>query len=151
MSTVKTANDIQRQMRQVRRDLDQEMGELVDNAKQITEQFTDWRAYVKSNPWLYLGLAAGLGYVIVPTRVTVERPVADTLADLAKSGTIKVTKAQPEKSLVDQAIDMGISIASSAALQYGMNLLNRGLREYLTPGADSGPPDLKSTGSSLKV
>jgi len=127
MSSHNTANEIQREMRQVRRDLGDQVDELVDQARQMTEDLVDWRSYVKAHPWLYLAAAAGVGYLIMPTRVTVDRPVADSLAELARTGAIKLEEPVAEKSLLDRAVDMGIAVASSTVLQLGMNWLNHRL------------------------
>ncbi len=145
MSVLKTAHEIQRKMRHVRCDMDEQMDELVDNAKQITEQITDWHSYFNANPLLYLGIAAGLGYWVVPTRIRVERPVAESLADLAKTGAIKIEHPAPAQSLWDVARDMGIGMVSSAALKFGMGWLNRELTRLIAPGAvdhraSVGPP-----------
>jgi hypothetical protein len=140
MSSRNTANEIQREMRQVRRDLDEQVDELVDQARQITEELVDWRSYVKAHPWLYLGAAAGLGYLIMPTRVTVDRPVADSLAELARSGAIKLEEPEAEKSLLDRAIDMGIAVASSTVLQVGMTWLNHQLTGMVASALAPKPP-----------
>lgn len=131
MSTPKTADEIQRRMKRVRCDLDDQVDEIVDNARQITEQFTDWRSYVSANPWLCLGIAAGVGYLAMPTRVSVDRPVADTLADLARTGSIKM--GSPRPTLWTQALDMGVGIASSFALQGALSLLNPILNRMVSP------------------
>ena len=131
MPTPRTAAEIQRAMRRVRCDLDHEMDDLVDNAKQITGEFTDWRSYVKANPWLFIGTAAALGYWVVPTRVMVERPVAKTLADLASTGKIKLERPAARSTLWSFAVDTGIGMASATVLQLGMGLLNRRLSQLI--------------------
>ncbi|MEI8382664.1 MAG: hypothetical protein WCJ09_21210 [Planctomycetota bacterium] len=133
MPTLRTAADIQRDMRQVRCDLNDEMDGLVDNAKQITEDFTDWRTYVKSNPLVFVGVAAVVGYWVMPTRVIVDRRVAQSLADLANAGTIKIERPAARSTFWNAAVEMGIGIVTSTAMQVGMTLLNRHVNQLIEP------------------
>ncbi len=133
MPTIRTAADIQRDMRQVRCDLNDEMDGLVDNAKQITGDFTDWRTYVKSNPLVFVGVAAVVGYWVMPTRVIVDRPVAQSLADLANAGTIKLERPAARSTFWNAAVEMGIGIVTSTAMQVGMTLLNRHVNQLIEP------------------
>lgn len=128
-----TANEIQRQMSQIRRDLDEHVDDLVDSARQLT----DWRAYLGANPWPFLGVAAGLGYLMMPTRVTVDRPVADTLASLARQGEIQLTRRPQPTTVWTQLRDVGISMATSVALQTGVRMLQRVLNP--SPSAETTP------------
>jgi hypothetical protein len=149
-TTVQSAQDIQRQMSQIRRDLDEQVDDIVDSARQITENLTDWRAYVSSHPWLVLGAAAAIGYWIVPTRIAVDRPVADTLASLAKSGEIKLSSPDEPVTLWTQARDLGLSVASSAALQIGMGLLSRAMGQAMAPASATRSPAANSTEHSAR-
>lgn len=138
MPTSRTAAEIQRDMRQVRCDLNDEMDGIVDNARQITEDFTDWRTYVKSNPLLYVGVAAVVGYWVMPTRVAVDRPVAQSLAELANAGTIKLERPAVRSTLWTAALEIGIGLVTSTALQVGMGLLNRQLSQLTDPAHFTG-------------
>ena len=149
-TTVQSAQDIQRQMSQIRRDLDEQVDDIVDSAREITEKLTDWRGYVSSHPWLVLGAAAAVGYWVVPTRIAVDRPVADTLASLAKSGEIKLTRPDEPVTLWTQARDLGLSVASSAALQIGMGLLSRAMGQAMAPAAPARSPAANSTEHSAR-
>ena len=75
MATVSQSNDadtIRRQMAQIRRELHEDMQGLVAGA----EDASDWRHYVKMYPWIAVGAATAVGYVVVPRRrkVVVEAP-----------------------------------------------------------------------------
>jgi len=135
-SVDQSANEIQRQMSQIRRDLDEQVDELVDSARQLT----DWRAYVAANPWPFLGVAAGLGYLMVPTRVRVDRPVANTLAELARNGDIRITRPEEPATVWTQLRDLGLSMAGSVALQVGLGLVNR----VLSPSASRTASELQA-------
>jgi hypothetical protein len=131
-------------MSQIRRDLDEHVDEIVDSARQLT----DWRAYIGANPWPFLGVAAGLGYLVMPTRVTVDRPVADTLASLARQGEIQITRKPEPTTIFTQLRDMGISMATSIALQAGVRMLQRALNP--SPPTEGPGPDAADPSSILK-
>ena len=71
---------IQQRMQQVRHDLGDEVGELVESAKDMT----DWRKYVRANPWICLAAAAAIGYVVVPKSSPRLRLNATDLKELAR-------------------------------------------------------------------
>ena len=84
MSSV--AERIQHRMDDLRSQLDNDLEEVVDSAK----EFTDWRTYVRRYPWACVGLAAAIGYLAVPSRVELESPDVDTLLELAKKNKLVV-------------------------------------------------------------
>jgi hypothetical protein len=53
-----------RRMAEVRADLDDAVQEIAESARDLGE----WRHYVKTYPWLSMGVACVVGYVIVPRR-----------------------------------------------------------------------------------
>jgi hypothetical protein len=57
-------DNIRRQMAQIRRELHEDIQGVVVSA----EAATDWRAYVRSYPWLAVGLTFAVGYLIVPRK-----------------------------------------------------------------------------------
>lgn len=70
---------IERKMRKVRREIEQDAGQLVAS----TRELTDWRRYVRAHPWLCLGGAAALGMLLVPGRSVASKdasPVATATA-----------------------------------------------------------------------
>jgi hypothetical protein len=125
MSTIaksETAEDIQSQMRQVRRELGEDVQEIVDNARILA----DWKHYVRTYPWICVGVALAAGYFIVPSRPQLIRPDAKTLAEWAKNQKLivePVSQARPKPTLTGR---LG-SLAASALLQGGMAVL----RQYL--------------------
>jgi hypothetical protein len=84
---------IRDQMASVRTTLDENVHELAENARNLT----DWRYYVKAAPWGAVGAAAAIGYFIVPRRIQIVQPNADEIAKLAKRHQIVVEhKAKAE-------------------------------------------------------
>lgn len=59
-----TAETVQRQMREIRRELRNNVSGVVSGANQLL----DWKSYVRRNPWLIVGSAVVVGYMLVPRR-----------------------------------------------------------------------------------
>ncbi len=57
-------------MQQVRGDIDRDLEEMVESARSMV----DWKHYVKTYPWVCLGTAVALGFLLVPKRSTALRP-----------------------------------------------------------------------------
>jgi len=138
MSTVVTpadsADEIQRQMRQVRRELGEDVQEIVVNARIMA----DWKHYFRSYPWACLGVALAAGYFVVPTRPQLIRPDAKTLAEWAKGQKLvvePVAQARPKPTLTSQLMNL----AASALFQGGMGLLRQYVSGQLVP--HSQPPE----------
>lgn len=55
---------IRQRMKEVRQELDEDVQEIVEGARDLR----DWRSYVRSYPWVCLGAAVAVGYLIVPRR-----------------------------------------------------------------------------------
>ncbi|MBA3314214.1 MAG: hypothetical protein M3552_08290 [Planctomycetota bacterium] len=92
-ATGQDADAIRNEMAAVRSTLDDNVHELVENARNLT----DWRYYVKAAPWGTVGAAAAIGYFIVPRRIQIIQPDADEIAKLAKRHQIVVEhKAKAE-------------------------------------------------------
>jgi len=137
--TTTSADAIRQQMRQVRRELGEDVDGLVDNAQVLT----DWRHYVRSYPWVCLGAAAVAGYLLVPSRLRVVQPDAATIAKL-------VREQKPKSASAGVAATIG-SMIGNALLQGGLALakqqLGKHLESYLQsrpthvrPGAEVGEP-----------
>jgi len=74
------AEEILRRMAQIRRELHQDVREVVASAEAVT----DWHRYIRMYPWAAVGVAFAVGFVIVPRRhKSVPRDLA-TQADVAR-------------------------------------------------------------------
>jgi hypothetical protein len=113
MATATTeADEIQREMRQIRVELGDNVQEIVANAKEVL----DWQSYVKSYPWVAVGAAAFVGYLLVPSRTTIVRPDPEAIRELAKSREMLEQQVKPRKSLLGMVVGMVAASAAQAAL-----------------------------------
>lgn len=135
MSTVTTpsADEIQRQMRDVRAELREDVQEIVDNAKVMTE----WQYYVRRYPWLCLGAAAALGYLIVPPRIHVVKPDPKALADLVRQRQVAV-KAEVSPRPAPGLLGGLVNMAAGAALQGVLAIASAQLHQFLQGLSTSG-------------
>ena len=127
MATVSSAEDIQREMREVRADLRGNVQEIIQQAGGLT----DWQEYVKAYPWLALGAAAMVGFLVVPSRPTIIHPDSKQLLELAKSQKVHLEMNQPaaRSGIVGSLVGM----AGSFALQAGMSALSTYLAQLQSP------------------
>src|SRR5688500_1134350 len=117
------AEAIRTQMRQVRRELGEDVEGLVDNAQVLT----DWRYYVRTYPWLCVGAAAAVGFLIVPSRPQVVRPDPALMAELARARKVVVTpNADPPTKSNSLAGSLG-SLIGNALLHAGLTLVKQQL------------------------
>jgi len=103
---------ILRRMEEVRCDLDEGAQEIVASARDLGE----WRYYVKNYPWICVGTACAVGYVIVPRRRLGWRTVNQALAESGQRLTMS-------RSLSPSGI-------RNSVLSFAMNLLGRRALEY---------------------
>lgn len=92
------AEQLRREMAQVRRNLVEEADQIAEHARTVT----DWRYYVRTYPWASMAVAAAVGYIVVPRRLEVLTPDPDTLARLARQDRLVVkpkAEAEPKKGL----------------------------------------------------
>ena len=102
-------------MQQLRCEIDGDMENMATSARTMV----DWKHYVKTYPWVCLGAAATLGFLIVPKRSRAIRPDLATLTELAKTGHLAVEPAPATKhSLIDALLATVTSIAVGKATAY---------------------------------
>ncbi len=134
MSTAKPTSaeviEIQRRMAQVRHELHEDVREAVKGAQSLT----DWRSQVRNHPWLALGAAAALGYLLVPKRRIEPAP---TIVSVGPHPTAVTTAAaatmaeQPQTrkrwGLIGSAIGLLGPVAVRAAQNYAIQYLEQWL------------------------
>ncbi len=112
-AAARDADAVRHDMAGVRCAFDENVQELVTNARQLV----DWRYYVKAAPWGAIGAAIAVGYVLVPRRVQIVQPNAEEIAKLAKRHQIVVehkAKAEAKKSGPTQIV---LSMIANAMLR----------------------------------
>jgi hypothetical protein len=112
------ADDICRQMEEVRRTAGAEVESIVQSAKTLS----DWRYYIKNHPFVLAGAAAGLGFLLVPRKKAAQGATDDAkeLVELLKKHHVRgVTVEGPPRGLVKTAI----GIATPFLLRTAMNLV----------------------------
>jgi hypothetical protein len=112
---------LQQQMQQVRMDLGDEVHDLVENARAMT----DWRLYWRRHPLAWCGAAAVLGYLAVPRR-TFGNADARSLEEVLRA-SVANAPPPPTKRLVTELAGMAMGFVA----QRGMKFLGDQLQHYL--------------------
>ncbi len=124
-------NEIQRRMAQVRHELHEEVREAVKGAQSMT----DWRSQVRNHPWLALGTAAAVGYLVVPKRRQPEAPTIVTVNPVAAGLGVDSSSPAPPSTpprgnrlgILGSAFSLVAPIAVRAAQNYAIQYLEQWL------------------------
>lgn len=112
---------IRQRMDEVRCDLDEDVQEIVEGARDLGK----WRSYVKSYPWVCLGAALAVGYVIVPRPRFSLRSHTENLAELASQSRLLAMSNMPAKGN-----------SPGILMRFVGNLVMRGVTSYVGQQAD---------------
>ncbi len=118
-------------MQQIRGDIDQGLEEMVESARIMA----DWRHYVKAYPWVCLGTAVALGFLIVPKRCTTLRPDVATLTQWASTGQLVV-----KPTAMHGAFDALLATAANMAMRKATAYVGQRIGRLL--GTDTGESGL---------
>ena len=109
-----SADELRRQMRQIRREMGEDVEVLVEHA----ERLMDWRYYIHRYPWGAMVGAALIGYLLVPRR-NVMFPINDKALDrLAQRIPVVVREDKKKSGFLGGLMGGVFSLASSMALKY---------------------------------
>ena len=136
-TSLSEAEEIQRQMREVRSELRDDVQEIVASARVMA----DWHYYVRTYPWICLGAAAALGYMLVPSRVHVVRPDSRELADLVRQHQVAVKaelKPKPTVGLLGSLINMAAGAALQGALAIASSQLDHVIKGWTSASPTKG-------------
>jgi hypothetical protein len=118
------ADEIRRKMAQIRRELHQDVREVVASAEAVT----DWRRYLRRYPWVTVGAAFAVGYLIVPKRkraLAIDVATQFEPARLYAAGEdvrpVVTREEPPRKSLLVSAFGVVAPIAWRLAQSYALN------------------------------
>jgi hypothetical protein len=129
--------EIRRRMAQIRREMHEDVQGVVASA----ETATDWRSYVRSYPWLSLGLAVAAGFLIVPRRPpTVVPPVA-----MPVESQDRVAQRERRAGLLGAMAGMVVPVLTRAAQAYASHWLENWIAQQTRAGPQGsespyGPP-----------
>jgi hypothetical protein len=87
---------ILQRLEEVRCDLDEDVQKIVEGARSMG----DWRTYLRTYPWVSLGAALAVGYLIVPRRPVRMQPHAHSFAESANQSPLLATSRLPPKGNV---------------------------------------------------
>jgi hypothetical protein len=123
-------SDIQRRMAQIRH----EMHEEVQGAVRGAQSLTDWRSMVADHPWGALGIAAAVGYLVVPHRRSRDdggsaAHLAATVAAVSQAEAARRGAGRPvgKSSLVRSAFSLLTPVLIRAAQNYALNQVEQWL------------------------
>ena len=118
------ADAVRAQMQQIRCEIDQDLEEMGVSARNMV----DWKHYVKTYPWVCLGAAVALGFLIVPKRSRVIRPDLATLTEPARTGHLVV---KPAAAATHGLIDALLAAVANIAVRKATAYLGHGAESLL--------------------
>jgi len=123
-----TADQIQRQMQQVRTDLRENVRELGGKRREMTV----WQRYVQGLPLDLLAAAALVGYVIVPTRTRLQSD-PNLISEMVKLQLAQQTSsAKPSGGGIVSNLISGVAgVAVNNLLQGGVSILGKQINRFV--------------------
>jgi hypothetical protein len=103
-------------MQGIRCEIDQDLEDVSVSAHRMV----DWRHYVRTYPWVCLGTAAALGFLIVPKRSTTKYADPATLTKLARTGHQVI---EPPLSAPRGMVETLLTTVASMVVRKGIGLL----------------------------
>lgn len=102
-----TGDEIRERMALIRQRIDEQSDEVVAQVSELS----DWRSYVRRYPWVSVGAAAVLGYVLVPSR---KQPGAEDSTEDASKHPAAFTTDELRSVLIGAARKAATAYASKA-------------------------------------
>jgi hypothetical protein len=141
-------DEIRREMAQLRINLHHDMRGVVAGA----EAATDWRSYVQQYPWVCLGVAVGVGYLLVPGRRRSVRATADAAAtavlEKVKDANVEQVSAQsPSKGRRSGLFGLIFPIVAPVVVRAVQAYAAQYVENLLASQAKSGPARPSATTS----
>ena len=137
-TTTEEILDIQRRMAQVRHELHVEVRDVVQSAHSLT----DWRSQVGNHPWLALGAAVAVGYLIVPKRREPPTVLAVSAPAQAMAPAVSSPAERPRGrrwGILGTAFSLLAPIAVRAAQNYALQAMEHWLAAQ--PGGGPSPSE----------
>ena len=108
------AESVRARMQQLRCEIDEDMEDMAASARTMV----DWKHYVKTYPWVCLGAAVALGFLIVPKRSREIRPDVATLTELARTGHLVIKPVAATDGVIGAVLATVANIAVRKATAY---------------------------------
>ena len=137
MSTgLNDVDEVRRQMALIRRDLHENVREVVATAGAAT----DWRRLVAMHPWPALGAALALGYLVVPRR-RVSAAIVPAAAVEAAVEAVQTSRPSVAKGILGAALGFAGPLAMRAAQGYAIQFLEQWIaqQQHAAAGMETGP------------
>jgi len=133
------ADDIRRQMAQIRKDMHDDVRSVIRSA----EAMTNWQKMIAARPWVALGAAFAAGYLIVPRRKE-PAPAPIIVADTWRGRQALKTEPRPEprpaaKGAFGMVLGLIAPVAIRAAQGYAASALEHWLGQAQPPVGMRGP------------
>jgi hypothetical protein len=105
------AREVVERMAALRRELADDVEHVAESARAMT----DWTFYVRRFPWATVGLAAVVGYLVVPRKKTTVAPTPEQLAALVKNKAFVAAATDQLKPPPSLLAGLGATLAAMAA------------------------------------
>ena len=133
MNDLPLDDTVRARMQGIRCDIDQGLEDVAASARSLV----DWKHYVEAYPWVCLGTAAALGFLIVPKRSTAINADLVTPTETAKTGHLVVDSARAvARKLGDALVATVVSIVVREATAYLGQSVARFLGKTAHPGTN---------------
>jgi hypothetical protein len=121
------AETLQRRMHAVRHELDGDFQEISDRVR----EFGVWQCYVKKHPWVWLGTAAILGYLVIPRKRNSRGPGLSLATRETHFDSLPpISVSRPHQSVREVAVNLlGTAILRGVSMYIG-NRVGQVLRNY---------------------
>jgi hypothetical protein len=119
-----SAEVIRQRMAQLRRDLTcdvQDVSRSVGDIKRTASEMANPLYFIRRFPWVSVGVAVAIGYLLVPKKKQVFTPDPEMLAELVRKQQVKVetSKAGTEsQGMLKSLVVMGLTWALRTGLTY---------------------------------
>ena len=124
MNDPPSADSVRARMQQLRCEIDGDVEDMAASARTTV----DWKHYVKTYPWVCLGAAVALGFLIVPKRSRVICPDLATVTELARTGHLV---GKPASAATHGLIDALLAAVANIAVRKATAYLGQGAESLL--------------------
>jgi hypothetical protein len=135
------ADEIRRQMAQIRRELHQDVRGVVVQAEAVA----DWRRYIRMYPLASLGMAFAIGYLVVPRRYAERAGVREAVVPpTGKPADRSPTRTGVVSSVLGMVAPVAVRVAQGYAVHYLENWIAR--QQSPTMAGPAGQPARSPSG-----